>query len=298
MVMNMENCNLCPRNCGVDRSIKTGLCNSSDKIKLARASLHMWEEPCISGTAGSGTIFFSGCSLKCVYCQNSVISNGITGTQISQSRLYDIFFELKQKGAKNINLVTADHYIPFIYEPIKQAKSNGINIPFILNTSSYVKVETLKLVEGLIDVYLPDFKYFDCDVALRYSKAPDYPEYASNAIDYMLNISPKIEFDEDGYIKKGVIIRHLVLPGNLLNSKKVLKYISQKYGTGLHISIMSQYTPCTDLKNYPEINRRLTQNEYDRIVDFACDLGFENVYVQDGNSASESFIPPFDLSGI
>lgn len=298
MVMNMKNCNLCPRNCGVDRSLKYGVCNSPDKIKLARASLHMWEEPCISGTSGSGTVFFSGCSLKCVYCQNSVISNGEAGTEISQKRLYDIFFELKQKGARNINLVTADHFIPLIYEPIKLAKKNGIDIPFILNTSSYIKVETLKLIDGLIDVYLPDFKYFDCDVASRYSKAADYPQYATKAIDHMLNVSPKIQFDCDGYIKKGVIIRHLVLPGNLLNSKKVLKYISQRYGTGLHISIMSQYTPCTDLTKYPEINRKLTHKEYDKIVDFACDLGFDNVYIQDGKSASESFIPPFDLSGV
>ena len=171
----MNNCKLCPRNCGTNRTEQVGICSSNDKIKEARASLHMWEEPPISGTDGSGTVFFCGCSLKCVYCQNSLISSGKSGVQITPDRLYDIFFELKNKGAKNINLVTADHYIPLIKQPIKRAKDNGIDIPFILNTSSYVKVETLKQLEGLIDVYLPDFKYVDEEVAQRYSKAPDYP---------------------------------------------------------------------------------------------------------------------------
>lgn len=294
----MNNCTLCPRNCGTDRTKQTGICNSNYKIKIARASLHMWEEPPISGTAGSGTVFFSGCSLKCVYCQNSIISSGNSGAVISADRLYDIFFELKNKGAKNINLVTSDHYIPVIKEPIKKAKQNGIDIPFILNTSSYIKVETLQQIEGLIDVYLPDFKYFDEDIAKRYSKAPDYPIYAKSAIDYMMQVAPKAEFDDQGYIKKGVIIRHLVLPGNLLNSKKILKYIENQYGKYVYLSIMSQFTPCTDLSEYPEINRKLTSKEYDKIVDFATDLGFVNVFVQDGESAKESFIPPFDLSGV
>lgn len=297
MVMSMKNCNLCPRNCGVDRSIKKGVCNSSDKIKVARASLHMWEEPCISGNKGSGAVFFSGCSLRCVYCQNSKISGGITGKEITQDRLAEIFFELKHKGAANINLVTGDHYIPQITKALVQAKESGLDIPVILNTSSYVNVDTLKMLDGLVDVYLPDFKYFDEQIAKKYSCAPDYPKTAMSAIKHMYKVSGKPQF-QDGYITKGVIVRHLVLPNNILNSKKVIKYLSDTYGNDIYISIMSQYTPCTDLSEYPEINRKITKKEYSKVVDFAIKLGLSNAFVQEGECARESFIPQFDLSGV
>ena len=298
MVMNMKKCNLCPRNCGVDRSIKNGICNSSHKIKVARASLHMWEEPCISGNNGSGTVFFSGCNLHCVYCQNRNISDGTTGKEITIERLVRIFFELKDKGAANINLVTGDHYIPQIAKALLNAKNSGLDIPVILNTSSYINVDALKLLDGLVDVYLPDFKYFDEAIAKKYSFAEDYPQTAMAAIKHMYTVCGKPEFNNDGYITKGVIVRHLVLPNNILNSKKVIKYLADTYGKDIYISIMSQYTPCTYLSAYPEINRKITQKEYQKVVDFALELGLFNAFVQEGECAQESFIPPFDLSGV
>ena len=298
MVMNMKICNICPRNCGIDRNVKKGVCNSTNTIKLARASLHMWEEPCVSGNVGSGTVFFSGCNLRCVYCQNLAISSAKTGKEVSEERFYDVLFELKNMGAANINLVTADHYIPLITEPLFSARKNGLDIPVILNTSSYIKTDTLKLVEGAIDVYLPDFKYYTSDIAKKYSSATDYPEVAKDAIEYMYSVSGKPEFNKDGYITSGVIVRHLVLPSNILNTKRVLNYLNSTYGNDIYISLMSQYTPCNNLLEYPEINRKLSQTEYEKVVNYAIELGFSNVYIQELDSACESYIPPFDLSGI
>ncbi len=293
----MKNCNLCPHSCGIDRSIKKGICNCSNVIKVARAGLHMWEEPCISGSKGSGAVFFSGCSLHCVYCQNSNISNGTIGKHITIERLNDIFFELKSKGAANINLVTGDHYIPQIAKALTLAKHNGLDIPVILNTSSYVNVDSLKMLDGLVDVYLPDFKYFDEHIAKKYSFAKDYPQAAMLAIEHMYKVSGKPQF-ENGYITKGVIVRHLVLPNNILNSKKVIKYLLDTYGKDIYISIMSQYTPCTDLSKHPEINRKITKKEYQKVVDFALELGLFNAFVQDGKCASKRYVPQFDLSGV
>ena len=299
VINSMSNCSLCPRNCNIDRSAgKKGFCNTTEDIMLSRAALHLWEEPCISGNTGSGTVFFSGCTLRCVFCQNKNISNGMIGKTVTSDRLCDIFFELKEKGAANINLVTADHYIPQISKAIKKAKLNNLDLPFVYNTSSYVKSETLKQLEGLIDIYLPDLKYMDKKIALRYSKASDYPEIAVDAVDTMYKQVGTPVFDECGMMKKGMIVRHLVLPGNVLNSKKVIKYLYETYGDNIYISIMSQYTPCTDLSQYPEINRKITEAEYSRVVEFANSIGVTNAYIQEGEAASESFIPAFDYEGV
>ena len=297
--MESYGCTLCPRNCGADRANgKIGTCGVTSDITLARASLHMWEEPCISGTAGSGTVFFSGCSLGCVYCQNKAISCGKVGKKISEKRLVDIFFELKAKGAANINLVTADHYIPQVASALAQATDRGLDLPVVYNTSSYVYSHSLGMLDGEVDVYLPDLKYMDSSISAKYSRAADYPSVAVKAIDAMVKQVGDAVFDENGMIKRGVIVRHLVLPGNVLNSKKVLKFLRDTYGDAIYISIMSQYTPCTDLSLYPEINRKVTAAEYDRVVDYASEIGITKAFIQEGEAASESFIPAFDYEGV
>lgn len=294
----MEKCNICPRNCNVDRSVSVGFCSMSDKVKIARAALHMWEEPCISGEQGSGTVFFSGCNMKCVYCQNKDISTGGFGKEISVRQLAQTFLNLQSQGALNINLVTPTHYTLQIIQAVKLARRQGLALPIIYNTSGYEKVETLRLLEGVVDVWLPDFKYMDGETAKKYSRAADYPQIAMAAIDEMVRQAGKCVFDEDGIIQKGVIIRHLVLPGQVRAAKKAVKYLHEKYGDNVFISIMSQYTPCTDLSAFPEINRKTTRAEYDEVVDYAVDIGIENGFIQDGEAASESFIPPFDLEGV
>ena len=291
-------CNICPRNCNVDRSEKTGFCSMTDTVRISRAALHMWEEPCISGEKGSGTVFFSGCNMKCVFCQNKEISTGGFGKDITVERLAEIFLQLQQKGALNINLVTPTHYTLQIIEAVKLAKSRGLTLPIVYNTSSYEKPETIKMLEGTVDIWLPDFKYTDNIAAQRYSKAKDYVQFAKAAIDEMVRQQPECVFDDDGIIQKGVIVRHLVLPGQVNAAKKAVQYLYDRYGDSIFISIMSQYTPCTDLGAYPEINRKITPEEYDEVVDFAVDIGVENGFLQEGESASESFIPPFDLTGV
>lgn len=294
----MEKCNICPRNCNVDRSVSVGFCSMNDKVKIARAALHMWEEPCISGERGSGTVFFSGCNMKCVYCQNKDISTGGFGKEITVRQLAQTFLNLQSQGALNINLVTPTHYTLQIIQAVKLARRQGLCLPIVYNTSGYEKVETLRLLEGIVDVWLPDFKYMDSETAKKYSRAADYPQIAMAAIDEMVRQAGKCVFDNDGIIQKGVIIRHLVLPGQARAAKKAVKYLHGKYGDNVFISIMSQYTPCTDLSAFPEINRKTTQAEYDRVVDYAVDIGIENGFIQDGEAASESFIPPFDLKGV
>ena len=294
----MAVCNICPRNCNVDRSEKTGFCSMTDTVKISRAALHMWEEPCISGEKGSGTVFFSGCNMKCVFCQNKDISTGGFGKEITVERLSDIFLELQGKGALNINLVTPTHYTLQIIDAVKMARVKGLKLPIVYNTSSYEKVETIKMLEGIVDVWLPDFKYMDNAVAQKYSKAADYVNCATAAIDEMVRQQPECVFDDDGIIRKGVIVRHLVLPGQVQGAKDAVEYLYNRYGDNIFISIMSQYTPCTDLSAYPEINRKLTQQEYDDVVDYAVKIGVENGFLQEGESASESFIPPFDLEGV
>lgn len=290
-----ENCLLCPRKCGINRSTgQTGVCGVSSEIKVARAALHYWEEPCISGKRGSGAVFFSGCSLHCVFCQNREISDGKEGKVISKERLSDIFMELADKGANNINLVTPGQYIPDIVWAVNDAKSRGMKLPIIYNTSGYENVTELKLLEGIVDVYLPDFKYMDSTLSARYSRAKDYPSIAKQALSEMVRQQPDVVIDDaTGLIQKGVIVRQLLLPGHVNDAKAVLKYLYDTYHDHVYISMMSQFTPIA-LKDYPEINRTVTRREYERLVDYALEIGITNAFIQEGDVAKDSFIPAFD----
>lgn len=294
----LTECTLCPRNCHADRTVTVGYCNAPATITAARASLHMWEEPCISGENGSGTVFFSGCPLKCVYCQNAAISDCSKGKEISEDRLAEIFIELEQKGAANINLVTPTHYTLSVINAVRTARDNGLSIPIVYNCSGYEKTETLELLEGTVDIYLTDFKYIRKETAQRYSSAPDYPETVKKALDCMFRQVGKPVFDENYMMKKGVIVRQLLLPGNAEESKEIIGYIYSTYGDDVFISIMSQYTPIKQFKDYPELNRKVTTREYNSVIDYAVDMGVENAFVQDGDAASESFVPCFDGFGI
>lgn len=294
-----ENCLLCPRKCGINRSTgQTGVCGVSSEIKVARAALHYWEEPCISGKRGSGAVFFSGCSLHCVFCQNREISDGKEGKVISKERLSDIFMELAGKGANNINLVTPGQYIPDIVWAVNDAKSRGMKLPIIYNTSGYKNVTELKLLEGIVDVYLPDFKYMDSTLSARYSRAKDYPSVAKQALSEMVRQQPDVVIDDaTGLIQKGVIVRQLLLPGHVNDAKAVLKYLYDTYHDHVYISMMSQFTPIA-LKDYPEINRTVTRREYERLVDYALEIGITNAFIQEGDVAKDSFIPAFDCEGV
>lgn len=294
-----ENCLLCPRKCGINRSTgQTGVCGVSSEIKVARAALHYWEEPCISGKRGSGAVFFSGCSLHCVFCQNREISDGKAGKLISKERLSDIFMELANKGANNINLVTPGQYIPDIVWAVNDAKSRGMKLPIIYNTSGYENVTELKLLEGIVDVYLPDFKYMDSTLSARYSRAKDYPSVAKQALSEMVRQQPDVVIDDaTGLIQKGVIVRQLLLPGHVNDAKAVLKYLYDTYHDHVYISMMSQFTPIA-LKDYPEINRTVTRREYERLVDYALEIGITNAFIQEGDVAKDSFIPAFDCEGV
>lgn len=288
-------CKLCPRKCGVDRSHgEIGFCGASDKLKIARSDLHFWEEPCIAGDVGSGTVFFSHCTLKCVYCQNYKISTKNQGRIVTEDELAHCFLDLQEKGALNINLVTPTHYVPQIIDALKIAKEKGLTLPVLYNTSGYENPETLELLKGYVDIFLPDFKYFDENLGKKYSGAEDYPEVTKNAIAKMFELVGKCHFDENGIIKKGVIVRHLMLPGQEEDSKKILEYLYETYGDEIYISIMSQYTPLPTLpKKFPELNRKIDMKIYDEVIDFAVDLGIENAFIQEEESASESFIPEF-----
>lgn len=294
-----ENCLLCPRKCGINRRTgQTGVCGVSSEIKVARAALHYWEEPCISGKKGSGAVFFSGCSLHCVFCQNREISDGKAGKVISKERLSDIFMELADKGANNINLVTPGQYIPDIVWAVNDAKSRGMKLPIIYNTSGYENVTELKLLEGIVDVYLPDFKYMDSTLSARYSRAKDYPSVAKQALSEMVRQQPDVVIDDaTGLIQKGVIVRQLLLPGHVNDAKAVLKYLYDTYHDHVYISMMSQFTPIA-LKDYPEINRTVTRREYERLVDYALEIGITNAFIQEGDVAKDSFIPAFDCEGV
>lgn len=259
----------------------------------------MWEEPCISGTRGSGTVFFTGCVLKCVFCQNSVLAESKVGKPVTVSRLAEIFLELQNKGAHNINLVTPTHFVPSIRESIILSKKNGLTLPIVYNTGSYESVETIKSLEGLVDIYLPDLKYVSSELSKKYSKAPDYFETAKKAIDEMVRQAGTPEFDDDGIMKKGVIVRHLLLPGCITDSKNVIKYLYDTYRDDIFISIMNQYTPMEGIGDkYPELNRKVRKKEYDRLVDYAIDIGVTNGFIQEGGTAKESFIPEFTEEGI
>lgn len=295
-------CTLCPRNCGVDRENgEKGICGQTAELKVARAALHFWEEPCISGTTGSGTVFFSGCSLRCVFCQNESIANGSVGKVITVERLAEIFLELQQQGANNINLVTPGHFIPQIKESLLLAKAQGMTLPVVYNTGSYESVEALRSLEGLVDIYLPDFKYMSSVLSGKYSHAADYADVAKAAIAEMVRQTGEPVFDEegeDGLIKKGTIVRHLTLPGCMEDSKAILKYLHETYAEQIYISIMNQFTPLENVALFPELNRKITEEEYDELIDYAIDLGIEQGFIQEGETAEESFIPQFDCFGV
>ena len=271
---------------------------------LARAALHFYEEPSISGKEGSGAVFFSGCNLKCVFCQNEKISRGLIGKEVSVEKLADIFLSLESQGANNINLVTPSHFIPQIKEALILAKEKGLSVPIVYNSSAYELPETLKMLEGLVDVYLPDFKYFDEDMALNYSKAANSPEVAKAAIAEMYRQVGEPLFDSRGIMKRGVIVRHLLLPGGVKNAKNVVSYLHETFGDSIYISLMNQYTPLdtASLKEageqYPALLRKVTKREYERLLDYVLSLDIKNAYFQEGDTASESFIPEFDYTGI
>lgn len=294
-----ENCLLCPRKCGINRAAgQTGVCGVSAEIRVARAALHYWEEPCISGEKGSGAVFFSGCSLHCVFCQNREISDGKVGKIISKERLRDIFLELKAKGANNINLVTPGQYIPDIVWAVSDARRYGMELPIVYNTSGYENADELKQLEGIVDVYLPDFKYMDSALSAKYSRAKDYPSVAKQAISEMVRQQPGVVIDDaTGLIQKGVIVRQLLLPGHVNDAKAILKYLHDTYQDSIYISMMSQFTPIA-LKDYPEINRTVTRREYERLIDYAIKIGITNAFIQEGNVAKDSFIPAFDCEGV
>ena len=297
-------CKLCPRECKVNREEgQTGVCGVSAKLKVARAALHFWEETCISGTKGSGAVFFSGCAMHCVFCQNREIAKGLAGKEIERKRLAEIFLELQEQGANNINLVTPGQYVPHIVWAVESARNQGLQIPIVYNTSSYEKIDTLKQLEGIVDVYLPDFKYWSSELAKKYSNAPEYPKVAKAAIAEMVRQQPKIQFVYDkeqdlDLIKKGVIVRQLLLPGQLGDAKQIVKYLYDTYGDDIYLSLMSQYTPLKHIECYPELNRKVDRKIYDRYVDYAISIGVENGYIQEEDVAEESFIPSFDGEGV
>ncbi len=296
MDFQITQCRLCPRECGADRTQETGFCGGGNGIRAARAALHLWEEPCISGTNGSGTVFFSGCHLQCCFCQNEPISTGNDGKNISPERLAEIFLELQEQGAHNINLVTASHLLPWIIEALTIAKPD-LQIPVVYNCGGYESVESIAALDGLVDIFLPDFKFFSSETASAYANAPDYPEVAERAIAQMLSQTGKPVI-ENGLMKRGCIIRHLVLPSHRHESIALLHHLAERFGTDQFLlSLMSQYTPMQEFPVHPELNRRITKMEYNSVMKAAQDLGFSG-YFQDKSSAQSSYTPDFDYSGI
>ena len=292
-------CFMCPRQCGAVRTEgKKGICGCSDELKVARAALHMWEEPCISGEKGSGAVFFSGCPLHCIFCQNRAISDGVAGKVISEERLSRIFLELQEKGAANINLVTAGQYADKVCRAVVNAKAQGLDLPIIVNSGGYESEEAVKLLGEVADVWLPDMKYLYPETAENFSHAKDYPDVAKRTIANMVSKTGEVVFDENGYIRKGVIVRHLVLPGHVQESMEIVEYLYRTYGDSIYLSIMNQYTPPSEPLLYRELNRKLTTYEYDKVVDFALSLGVTNAYIQERGTAKESFIPAFDCEGV
>ncbi len=297
----LTDCVLCPRECHVNRNAgEIGYCGQTAALTAARAALHFWEEPCLSGTNGSGAVFFSGCNLRCVYCQNHDIAQGQTGREISTHRLSEIFLELQEKGAHNVNLVTPAHFVPQIITALETAKKQGLSIPVIYNTSAYEKVETLRMLEGLVDIYLPDLKYHDASLSESYSHASDYFETATAAITEMVRQAgvPLFTDGEDSPMQRGVIVRHLLLPGCGRDSRRILRYLHDTFKSSIYISIMNQYTPLSQVSGIPALNRQVSDEEYERIVDYAIRIGIENGFIQEGETASESFVPPFDCEGV
>lgn len=301
----MSFCSICPRQCNIDRQLNKGFCGESDTVRLARAALHFYEEPPISGSNGSGAIFFSGCNLKCVFCQNESIANNNTGIEVSIEKLADIMLDLQSQNAHNINLVTPSHYIYQIKKALILAKEKGLTIPIVYNSSGYELASSIRELDGLVDIYLPDFKYMDDELAVKYSKAPNYSKFAKETIAEMFRQTGSPSFDDNGLMTKGVIVRHLLLPLAVNNAKNVISYLHDTYEDNIYISIMNQYTPMTDTPSmksvatlYPELFRKVTKREYNRLLDFVLSLNITNAFFQEGKTASDSFIPDFDYTGI
>ncbi|MCD7884259.1 MAG: radical SAM protein [Lachnospiraceae bacterium] len=302
----MAGCMLCPRGCGANREDgQKGRCHEDARVFVARAALHFWEEPCISGKNGSGAVFFSGCPLGCLYCQNQAISRGRAGSEVGIERLAGIYLNLQAQGAHNLNLVTAGHYAPQVLEALRLAKREGLSLPVVWNSSGYETVSTLQMLEGFVDVYLPDLKYLDPDLAGRYSGARDYPLVARQAIAEMVRQQPSPVFDEEGMMTSGVIVRHLLLPGHVREAKRIVSYLYETYGKQIYMSLMNQYTPPESLllhssaqKEDHLLMRKVTKREYERLLAHAAELGVEQGFYQEGDTASESFIPAFDGTGV
>ena len=329
----MEQCRLCGRRCGINRTLRAGRCGMTERVYAARAALHMWEEPCISGKEGSGTVFFTGCPLGCVFCQNREIALGrrrtsqrgmasafgvrvseesvfeasenigsydeTIGVPVTEEQLAETFLDLERQHANNINLVTPTHFVPQIILAVRIARERGLTVPIVYNTGSYETEETVRSLEGTVDIFLPDLKFMDPDISDRYAKAPDYFEVAEKAIRGMVEIAGQPAFDDRGMMKRGVIVRHMVLPGHTKDSKRILSFLHETYGEKIYVSIMNQYTPMPGIGDeFPELARRVTKREYERVVEYAIRLGMENVFIQEGPTAAESFIPDFDGTGL
>ena len=309
--MDLSDCTLCPRSCRVDRLAgKTGYCNVTADLFAARAALYYHEEPVISGSRGSGAVFFAGCNMGCVFCQNYAIAKAMTGTQLSSGRLTEIFLSLQEQGAHNINLITAEHFLPQVIRSLRDAKDQGLTLPVVYNTGTYERVEAIQALEGLVDVWLPDFKYISPRLSLAYSHTPDYFQYASKALQEMVRQCPEPLFSDgshtldapddadDPLMVRGVLVRHLVLPGSTQDSMDILKYLHDTYGDQIFISIMNQYTPMPQVKDDPDLGRKLSSEEYEKVVDYAISLGITNGFIQEEGTASRRYIPAFDGTGI
>ena len=296
----LQRCQLCPRRCKVDRTKSVGFCGAGEKISVALASLHKWEEPCLIGTdgQGAGTIFFSHCNLRCVYCQNHEISQAGCGAEISVERLAQIFLEQQERGAANIELVTPTHYVPQICSALDIAKNSGLNLPVVYNSNAYENIETLALLKNYVDIFLPDLKYIDEKVSCEYSNAPNYFEVATTAIKKMFELVGKARFDERGQMIRGVIVRHLILPNLRRDAIKIIDWLYKNFGDEIFLSLMNQYTPTFRAGEHKKISRRLTTFEYDSVVNHAVDSGIKNCFIQVGKTSDEKFIPKFDLSGV
>ncbi|MDO5397699.1 MAG: radical SAM protein [bacterium] len=291
----LENCNLCPRRCGVNRAAgQKGFCGALSLLRTARIALHFWEEPCISGESGSGTVFFSHCTMKCVFCQNYEISTCSKGSDITIEELAEGFLSLQEQGANNINLVTPTHFVPQIIEALNIAKNKGLALPVLYNTGGYENVETLKMLEGYIDIYMPDFKYYNDKYAIKYSNAPDYFKTASEALREMVRQTGRAVINDKGIMTGGTLVRHLMLPGLMLDSKRVMDYLYDNYGDDIYISLMCQYTPLPHVRSCPELDRRVDMDKYNALVDYCARRGMEKVFIQSEESAAESFIPSFN----
>ncbi|MDU4962258.1 MAG: radical SAM protein [Sporomusaceae bacterium] len=295
----LSRCRLCPRACGVNRLAgQTGFCRAGALPRLGLVSLHHWEEPCLAGSNGSGTVFFSHCNLRCLFCQNHAISQEAAGQTVSVDRLAAIFLEQQQRGAHNINLVTPSHYAPAVAAALAAAKRDGLRLPVIYNTNSYEATETIDLFRGLVDIYLPDLKYMDERYASGYSQAPGYFQYAAAAIEAMVSQTGEPVFNADGLMTRGVIIRHLALPGGARDSKSIIRHIYTTYGNSVYLSLMNQYTPLHLALGHPVLRHRLPAGDYAKLVDYALSLGVENGFIQEGGAVSESFVPRFDCRGV